>query len=68
MEGFFATPWFWLVIVGGGALLIGVFMAVGQARNKNMTPEQKVARDVGTRQIYAEDESKRRSGNENGAS
>ena len=59
MEGLFSSPWLWLVIVGGGALLIGLFMAYGQARTKNLTTGEKAARDAGTRQVYADDDQPR---------
>ena len=56
MEAILSSPWFWLVVVGGGAIILGAVIAFGQARTSKLTNSEEAVRDAGTRRVYAEED------------
>lgn len=50
------SPIIWLVLVGGGVIVLGLVMAYGMARNRTRSAAEKKLTDDGTRAVYrAED-------------
>jgi hypothetical protein len=45
-----------LLVVGGGALILGIAIAYGLLRQRRLRPEERARRDEATRDLYRGDE------------
>ena len=52
MENLFASPW--LLAIAGGALILGIAIAIGLKRAGNRSRTEKAVSDAGARQVYRE--------------
>jgi hypothetical protein len=52
MENLLASPW--LLAVAGGALILGIAIAIGLKRAGSRTRAEKAVSDAGARKVYRE--------------
>lgn len=55
---FESGPILWIIVIAGGALILGAVIAYGMMRNRAATPAEDAASERRTRELYHKDESR----------